>query len=77
VIFELKFLRHHLLVGLVVGACWQGAVGVSTGHLHSAVWTEAGELFTFGSSLDGALGLGGGVTLEDVPILVDVLRQTL
>ncbi len=44
-------------------------VGGAAGSGHSVVFTEAGELFTFGYGGSGALGHGGGDN-ESVPRLV-------
>ena len=50
-------------------------VGVSAGDYYTAVWTEAGGLFTFGSGMFGNYGrLGhGGTQNELVPRLVETL----
>jgi alpha-tubulin suppressor-like RCC1 family protein len=45
-------------------------IGVSAGSHHTAAWTEAGELFTFGSGYHGQLG-HGGKERELVPRLVE------
>jgi len=47
-------------------------IGTSAGGLHTAVWTEAGELFTFGYGSHGRLG-HGGTQSELVPRLVEAL----
>jgi len=48
--------------------------GVSAGTGHTAVWTEAGELFTFGRGYRGRLALGhGGQENEFVPRLAEAL----
>ena len=47
-------------------------VGVSTGQKHTTVWTDAGELFTFGSEDYWKLG-HGGTQHESVPRLVEAL----
>ena len=49
----------------------KGAVGVSVGGGHTAVWSDAGELFTFGNGDSGRLGHGGGEANEFVPRLVE------
>ena len=46
--------------------------GVSVGHIHTAAWTEAGELFTFGGGEYGQLGHGGEEN-ELLPRLVEAL----
>jgi len=47
-------------------------VGVSAGYRHTAVWTDADELFTFGEGGFGKLGHGGQQN-ESVPRPVQVL----
>ena len=44
-------------------------IGTSAGAYHTAVWTDAGEIFTFGSGANGELG-HGGVQNEYVPRLL-------
>jgi len=56
------------LVEALVG---RKVVGVSAGGSHTAVWTEAGELFTFGRGDNGKLG--HGTQNESVPRLVEAL----
>jgi alpha-tubulin suppressor-like RCC1 family protein len=34
-------------------------VGASAGDRHTVVWTEGGEVYTFGNGADGKLGHGG------------------
>ena len=43
--------------------------GISCGGIHNAVYTESGQVYTWGCSDDGSLGRVGE---ESVPILVDV-----
>jgi len=50
-------------------------VGALAGALHTAIWTEAGELFTFGNSGCGQLG-HGETEEEHVPRLVEALAET-
>ena len=57
--------HHEALAGKKV-------IGLAAGHLHTAVWTEAGELFTFGDGDHGQLG-HGGTQHELVPRLVGAL----
>ena len=45
-------------------------IGVAAGEQHTAVWTEIGELFAFGSGSNGRLGHGGN-QIERVPRLVE------
>ena len=44
-------------------------VGAATGDENTAVWTEAGELFTFGR----LWRLGHGGAYQGVPVLVEAL----
>jgi len=44
-------------------------VGAAVGEYHTVMWTEAGDLFTFGYGGDGQLG--GGAQNEAVPRLVE------
>lgn len=46
--------------------------GAVAGDEHTAVWTEAGELFTFGVGDDGMLGHGGNLNAH-VPRLIEAL----
>jgi len=48
-------------------------IGASAGSHHTAVWTGAGELFTFGAGNYGRLGHGGEHQHELVPRLVKTL----
>jgi alpha-tubulin suppressor-like RCC1 family protein len=47
-------------------------IGVRRQVMHTAVWTEEGELFTFGHGYVGRLG-HGGYQEERVPRLVEAL----
>jgi alpha-tubulin suppressor-like RCC1 family protein len=49
-------------------------VGVAAGGCHTAVWTEEGELFTFGVENYGQLGHRGDEN-ELVPSLVEALME--
>ena len=60
----------ELVPRLVEALSGQKVIGAATGHYHTAVWTEAGELFTFGYGGDGKLGHGGSAN-ELVPRLVE------
>jgi len=51
----------------------KNVIGASAGDTHTAVWTEIGELFTFGRGDRGQMGHGGDG--ESVPRLVEVLWQ--
>ena len=63
-----------ILVEALVG---KDVVGATAGDTHTAAWTEAGELFTFGHGNLGQLGHGGdgqgGDNVEAVPRLVEAL----
>jgi len=48
--------RSELMPRLVEALAGKKAIGVATGTLHTAVWTEAGELFTFGIGQYGKAG---------------------
>jgi RCC1 and BTB domain-containing protein len=48
-------------------------VGASAGVYHTAVWTETGEVYTFGGGAFGLLGHGGEEG-ELVPRMVAALR---
>jgi len=43
--------------------------GISCGGIHNAVYTESGQVYTWGCADDGSLGRIGE---ESVPLLVDV-----
>jgi len=60
----------ELVPRLVEALAGKAVVGVSAGDEHAAVWTDEGELFTFGFGSDGRLGHGGGQD-ELVPRLVE------
>jgi alpha-tubulin suppressor-like RCC1 family protein len=47
-------------------------IGTAAGAYHTAVWTDDGELFTFGSGHRGQLG-HGGEQREFLPRLVEAL----
>ena len=47
-------------------------MGASAGATHTVVWTEGGEVFTFGHGNDGQLG-HGGTGDELVPRMVESL----
>jgi len=57
---------------LVEALAGKKTAGASTGTEHIAVWTDAGELFTFGDGSYGQLGHGGQQS-EFVPRLVEAL----
>lgn len=47
-------------------------VGIACGGLHNAVYTEQGQVFTWGCADDGSIGRTGE---ESMPMLVDGLTQ--
>ena len=57
---------------LVEALAGKTIVSVAAGDHHTAVWTEAGELFTFGLEGHGRLGHGRTQT-ERVPRLIEAL----
>ena len=57
---------------LVEALSGKKSIGASTGGVHIAAWTDAGELFTFGCGYFGRLGHGGKEN-ELVPRLVEAL----
>jgi len=63
--------EHELVPRLVEAVVVKKVVGVSIDD-HTAVWTEMGELFTFGGGYHGKLG-HGGTQEEHVPRLVEAL----
>jgi len=64
--------QHELVPRLVEGLGGKKAIGAAAGGWHTAVWTDAGELFTFGLGQNGQLGHGEG-QYELVPRLVEAL----
>jgi len=64
--------QTELVPRLIEALVGKKVVGVAAGCIHTAVWTEAGELFTFGLGGTGQLGHGGRQN-EDVPRLVEAL----
>jgi len=64
--------QHEFLPRLVKALAGKKVIGAATGHCHTAVWTEASELFTFGAAGNGKLG-HGETKNERVPRLVEVL----
>ena len=51
--------EHEYAPRLVEALVGKKVVGAATGICHTAVWTDAGELFTFGLGDNGRLGNGG------------------
>jgi len=64
--------RSEYVPRLVEALSGKKVVGASVGAFHTAVWTDAGELFTFGHGNFGSLGHGGEES-ELVPRLVEAL----
>jgi len=62
----------ELVPRLVEALAGKKVIGASAGCTHTAVWTEEGEIFTFGRGSHGKLGHGGQEN-ELVPRLVEVL----
>jgi RCC1 and BTB domain-containing protein len=50
----------------------QKVVGAAAGTAHTVVWTEGGEVYTFGYGASGRLGHGGGENAR-VPRVVEAL----
>ena len=69
--------QYELLPRLVEALAGKNVAGAGVGSVHTAVWTEAGELFTFGDGMYGRLGHGEtgdkGESCELVPRLVEAL----
>ena len=64
--------EDELVPRLVEALVGKKVIGAAAGEEHTAVWTEAGELFTFGNGYYGRLG-HGGTQDELVPRLVEAL----
>jgi len=64
--------QNELVPRLVEALTGKKVVGVSAGACHTVVWTEEGELFTFGAGGNVVLGHGGEEN-ESVPRLVQAL----
>jgi len=67
--------RSELLPRLIEALSGKKVIGASAHSAHTAVWTESGELFTFGDGVNGKLGHGGEQS-ELVPRLVEGLAGT-
>jgi len=65
---------NELVPKLVEALAGKNVVGAAAGNTHTVVWTETGELFTFGYGNTGKLG-HGGEGLELVPRLVEALAE--
>jgi len=64
--------QNELVPRLVEALAGKKVVGAATGNTHTAVWTDVGELFTFGFGSHGQLGHRGEAD-EDVPRLIESL----
>ena len=64
--------QHESVPRLVEALAGKKVVGASAGHTHTVVWTDAGDIFTFGLGKFGGLG-HGGKQLELVPRLVEAM----
>jgi len=63
---------HELVPRLVEALAGKKVIGAAAGANHTAVWTDEGELFTFGTGRHGRLG-HGGTQNELVPRQVESL----
>jgi hypothetical protein len=64
--------QDELVPQLVKALVGKSVVGAAAGQYHTAVWTDAGERFTFGGGIHGRLG-HGGTQHASVPRLVEAL----
>jgi alpha-tubulin suppressor-like RCC1 family protein len=64
--------EHERVPRLVEALAGMKVIGASANTAHTAVWTEGGELFTFGYGDHGQLGHGGQED-EFVPRLIEAL----
>ena len=65
-------IQAELVPRLVEALVGKKVVGAAVAYYHTVVWTEEGELFTFGHGGHGKLG-HGGIENEPVPRLVEAL----
>jgi len=56
--------QHESVPRLVEALAGKQVAGAAAGEWHTAVWTDAGELFTFGDGDNGQLGHGGGQGIQ-------------
>ena len=63
---------RELVPRMIEALAGKKVIGAAAGSYHTAVWTEEGELFTFGAGQFGRLG-HGGTQIELVPRLVETL----
>ena len=66
--------QNELVPRLVEALVGKKVIGVSAGQAHTAVWANAGEIFTFGSGDYGQLGHGGEEG-EMLPRLVEAFVE--
>jgi len=64
--------EHELVPRLVEALVGKDVIGAAAGKRHTAVWTDTGELFTFGHGQYGRLG-HGGTQVELVPRMIEAL----
>jgi len=50
--------QNELVPRLVQGLAGKKVIGAAAGADHTVVWTDAGEVFTFGLGFNGQLGHG-------------------
>ena len=67
--------QNELVPKLVEALAEKKVIGAAAGFEHTVVWTNEGELFTFGDGDSGKLGHGGEEN-EDVPRLLKALVGT-
>jgi len=51
--------QTELVPRLAEALAGKKVLGAAAGYFHTAAWTGAGELFTFGAGKDGKLGMEG------------------
>jgi alpha-tubulin suppressor-like RCC1 family protein len=64
--------NNELVPRVVEALVGKQVVGAAAGEYHSLVWTNTGEVYTFGDGASGQLGHGGN-TRERVPRVVEAL----
>jgi len=64
--------QNELVPRLVEALAGKKVIGASAGYFHTAVWTDTGDILTFGDGNSGALG-HGGEECEPVPRLVEAM----
>ena len=66
--------EDEIVPRLVEALAVKKVIGTAAGERHTVVWTEEGELFTFGNGNHGPLG-HGRAQHESVPRLVEALLK--